>query len=56
MTAFKYQDPFPVLKDDTPETLLNRIHEKEHLIYPLTIKLLSQGKVRVTNRRVYIDA
>jgi phosphoribosylglycinamide formyltransferase 1 len=46
----------PVLKDDTPETLLNRIHEKEHLIYPLTIKLLSQGKVRVTNRRVYIDA
>ncbi len=30
----------PVKEDDTPETLHQRIQEKEHIIYPLAIKLI----------------
>lgn len=32
----------PVLPEDTPETLLNRIHEQEHKIYPMAIKLFAE--------------
>jgi len=35
----------PVLPDDTPETLHRRIQEKEHLIYPLAVKLIATGRV-----------
>ncbi len=45
----------PVLEDDTAETLLNRIHEKEHIIYPLAIKLFAQGKLKISGRRVIIQ-
>ncbi|MCM8763971.1 MAG: phosphoribosylglycinamide formyltransferase [Candidatus Omnitrophica bacterium] len=45
----------PVLNDDTPETLHQRIQEKEHIIYPLAIKLISEQKIRVEGRRVIID-
>ena len=42
----------PILPDDTPETLLNRIHQKEHLIYPLAIKLVAEGRIKIIGRRV----
>ena len=45
----------PVLKDDTPETLHKRIQEKEHIIYPLTVKLIAEGKVSISGRKVYIN-
>jgi len=45
----------PVLNDDTPETLHKRIQEKEHIIYPLTVKLISAGKVSISGRKVYIN-
>ncbi len=45
----------PVLKEDTPESLHKRIQEKEHLIYPLTVRLISEGKIKILNRRVYIS-
>jgi len=46
----------PVLKDDTPETLHRRIQEKEHLIYPLTVRLITEGKINVSsNRKVCIN-
>ncbi len=45
----------PVLASDTPETLHQRIQEKEHVIYPLAIKLISEQKIRVIGRRVIID-
>ncbi len=32
----------PVLPEDTPETLLNRIHEQEHKIYPMAIKFFAE--------------
>ncbi|MCY7274990.1 MAG: phosphoribosylglycinamide formyltransferase [Phormidesmis sp. CAN_BIN44] len=37
------QAAVPVLPDDTVETLQNRIHIQEHLIYPQAIELASQG-------------
>ncbi|MDD3725626.1 MAG: phosphoribosylglycinamide formyltransferase [Candidatus Ratteibacteria bacterium] len=46
----------PVLKDDTPETLHKRIQEKEHIIYPLTIKLIAEGKLSISGRKVYITS
>ncbi|RKY30860.1 MAG: phosphoribosylglycinamide formyltransferase [Candidatus Omnitrophota bacterium] len=44
----------PVLPDDTPESLHKRIQEKEHLIYPLAIKLISEGRVSICGRKVVI--
>lgn len=44
----------PVLEDDTYDTLHKRIQEKEHIIYPLTIKLIAEGKVNLSGRRVSI--
>ena len=46
----------PVLKDDTPETLHKRIQEKEHLIYPLTIRLIAEGKLSMSARKVFINS
>lgn len=45
----------PILMEDTPETLHKRIQEKEHLIYPLTVKLISEGKIGISGRKVYIN-
>lgn len=35
----------PVKKDDTEETLANRVHQIEHIIYPEAIKLLLKGQI-----------
>ncbi|MFQ5736482.1 MAG: phosphoribosylglycinamide formyltransferase [Thermodesulfobacteriota bacterium] len=44
----------PVLDDDTPETLSARILAEEHRIYPQAIQLLSEGRLTVKGRRVYV--
>ncbi len=44
----------PVLPDDTPETLHKRIQEKEHVIYPLAIKLIYEGRIIISGRKVFI--
>ncbi|HOL48975.1 MAG TPA: phosphoribosylglycinamide formyltransferase [bacterium] len=44
----------PVLGDDSPESLHKRIQEKEHIIYPVAIKLISENKLVVQGRRVMI--
>lgn len=44
----------PVLPEDTPETLHQRIQEKEHIIYPLAIRLIFEGRVSISGRKVYI--
>ncbi|MFK3688755.1 phosphoribosylglycinamide formyltransferase [Agrobacterium tumefaciens] len=41
------QGAVPVLSDDTAETLAARILTVEHQLYPLTLKLLAEGKVRM---------
>ncbi|MBN1444594.1 MAG: phosphoribosylglycinamide formyltransferase [Candidatus Omnitrophica bacterium] len=45
----------PVLKEDTAETLHRRIQEKEHVIYPLTVRLIAEGRISLSGRRVYIN-
>ncbi|MCX7995402.1 MAG: phosphoribosylglycinamide formyltransferase [candidate division WOR-3 bacterium] len=42
----------PVLDDDTPETLAERILKEEHRIYTEAINLVLSGKYHITGRRV----
>lgn len=44
----------PVLPDDTPDTLADRILEQEHCIYPEAIALFAAGRLEVRGRKVYI--
>jgi phosphoribosylglycinamide formyltransferase 1 len=46
------QEAVPVLDDDTPETLHQRIHAAEHRLYPRCVAALARGEVRVQGRRV----
>ncbi len=49
------QAPVPVLDTDDEDTLAARILEQEHIIFPLALKLLAQGKLRIEGRRVIIE-
>lgn len=44
----------PVLEDDTAETLAERVQAVEREIYPLAIRWIAEGRVRVDGRRVRI--
>jgi phosphoribosylglycinamide formyltransferase-1 len=46
------QQTVPVLDDDTPETLHQRIHAAEHELYPKCVAAIARGEVRVQGRRV----
>ena len=48
------QAAVPVLPGDTEASLAARILEAEHIIYPLAVKLIAQGRVRVVNETVRI--
>lgn len=39
------QEAVPIQEDDTEETLAERIHAVEHIIYPRAIKLYCEGKL-----------
>lgn len=41
-----------VKEDDTPDSLLQRIHQEEYKIYPQAIQLFAQGKLKIEGRRV----
>lgn len=45
----------PVLDDDTPDTLSERILRQEHRIYPRAIELYAAGRLKVRGRRVFVD-
>ena len=49
------QSVVPVAPDDTPETLAARVLVTEHRCYPLTVRLIAEGRVRVRNERVLIE-
>ena len=49
------QAAVPVLPGDTEETLSKRILVQEHRIYPLALKLLCQGRLRLEGRRVVVE-
>lgn len=39
------QREVPVLNNDTEETLMNRIHEKEHIAYPEALRKIASGEL-----------
>ena len=43
------------MADDTEETLAARVLTVEHRIYPLALKLVAEGRVRVVDGRCLID-
>ena len=45
----------PVLTDDTPDSLAARVLAAEHRAYPLAIRLIGEGRVRVVNEVAHID-
>jgi phosphoribosylglycinamide formyltransferase 1 len=48
------QAAVPVHPDDTAETLAVRVLEAEHRIYPHTLRLIGEGRVRVADERVEV--
>jgi len=48
------QEVVEVKSDDTEETLAERIHKKERVIYPKAIKWFVEGKLKVNGRQVLI--
>jgi len=49
------QAAVPVHDDDTADALAARVLAAEHRIYPLALKLLAEGRVRVVDGRCVID-
>ncbi|MDQ7006166.1 MAG: phosphoribosylglycinamide formyltransferase [Acidobacteriota bacterium] len=49
------QAAVPVLPDDTEQSLSTRILEQEHRVYPLALKWLCQGRVRVEQGRAVLE-
>ncbi len=45
----------PVLPGDDTETLSARILEQEHTIYPLAVRWIAEGRVRVSGERVLVE-
>jgi phosphoribosylglycinamide formyltransferase 1 len=49
------QGRVPVHQDDNAETLARRVIAIEHRLYPLALRLVAQGRVRVEGGRCMID-
>jgi phosphoribosylglycinamide formyltransferase-1 len=49
------QAAVPVLPGDDPDRLAARILEQEHVIYPLAVRLIAEGRVRLEGDRARID-
>jgi phosphoribosylglycinamide formyltransferase-1 len=46
------QETVPVLDNDTPETLHQRIHAAEHRLYPECVAAVARGEITVVGRKV----
>jgi len=46
------QQTVPVLDNDTPESLIQRIHTAEHELYPKCVAAIARGQISVAGRRV----
>jgi len=49
------QAAVPVHSNDTPDDLAKRVLAEEHKIYPLALKLVAEGRAKVSDERVVID-
>ena len=52
--AIILQAAVEVKDDDTEESLLERIHKQEHIIYPKAVKLFVEKKLKIKGRKVTI--
>ena len=50
------QAAVPVLEGDTEESLAARVLKAEHEIYPLALRLLAEGKARMSDGRTVLSA
>jgi phosphoribosylglycinamide formyltransferase 1 len=48
------QEAVPVLPDDDEGSLHARIQEVEHRLYPLAVRLLAEGRLKVEGRTVHV--
>lgn len=48
------QHKVPVLPDDTPDTLADRVFEQECIVYPEAIQLFADGKLKLSGDQVEI--
>ena len=48
------QEAVPVLPDDDESSLHARIQEVEHRLYPLAVRLLAEGRLKVEDRTVHV--
>jgi phosphoribosylglycinamide formyltransferase-1 len=46
------QQTVPVLDNDTPDSLIQRIHTAEHELYPRCVAAIARGEISVQGRRV----
>lgn len=49
------QGVVPVLSDDTPEVLADRVLRVEHRIYPLALDLVASGRAKIREERVLLS-
>jgi phosphoribosylglycinamide formyltransferase-1 len=49
------QQAVPVLDDDTPESLHQRIHAAEHELYPRCLAAIARGDIAIEGRRVIVQ-
>lgn len=44
-----------ITNKDTLETLQQRIHQQEHIIYPMTIEWVARHRLEVIDEKIYLD-
>ena len=49
------QAVIPVHPDDSPTSLAQRVHEQEHLIYPLAMRWFAEGRLRLDEQGAMLD-
>ena len=49
------QGRVPVLESDTEESLQERVHRIEHVVYPEVIKWFAEGRLGYENHQAYMD-
>ena len=49
------QRTVPVYADDTIDTLANRVHLQEYIIYPKVLKWIAEGRVKIDGDQVWLD-
>jgi phosphoribosylglycinamide formyltransferase-1 len=49
------QASVPVMPNDTEESLQQRVHQQEHVAYPLAVELLCADRIKLTTQGVIFD-